>query len=190
MGFSPETEIEDLQAAFRQSAVDVARFLDLIPEAVLNKRPAPGKWSVAECIAHLNTTGRYVSLEMEKSVNHGFSKKITGNPPFRYGWFNRFFIRYMKPDSDYKLPSPKLYKPVAGPVFNKADLSKTYAELQQQYIGLLDQAKGLDLKRIKVRSPAMPVLRLSLGACFHAMEAHQQRHFKQAQRTSELVKDA
>ncbi len=177
-------EFCDLQNTFKQSSHEVKHLLDSLSEEYINKKLAPGKWSVAECIRHLILTGKYVTIEIDKSITNGIKRNKMGNPPFKYGWFNRYFIRYMKHKSHFTMAAPKLYKPDLHSYYDKSVLVTSYLDLQEQYCRLLEKADGLDLKRVKVRSPVIPVMRLSLGACFHAMAAHQERHIDQAKRTN------
>jgi len=183
----PPDEIKHLKEQFQRSAEEVHQLLEQVTEEQLSLPPAPGKWSMGECIEHLNRTGTFITEEMELSISEGIRKNLKGKPPYHYGWFNRFFIRMMEPGSRMKTPAPGMYKPDPAAVYKKENLLKAYSQLQDHYCELLDKAEGLDLKRVKVRSPVLRILRLSLGACFHAMAAHQDRHVAQARHTQKGV---
>lgn len=155
--------------------------LDPISEEIIWKKKSPKKWSAGECIQHLIVTGQHVTRATATAIQQGHDRKTCGDPPFRYGWFNRYFIRQMEPGAFPQLPAPRLYLPRLAKT-NKNKLIDDYSSLQEEFISLMDQSEGLDLKRVKVRSPAIAILRLSLGASFLAMEAHQRRHIAQAQR--------
>jgi hypothetical protein len=51
---------------------------------------------------------------------------------------------------------------------------------QDQFLGRLKQADGLDLRRVRARSPVIAWLKYSLGISFAAYLAHQRRHLWQA----------
>jgi hypothetical protein len=55
-----------------------------------------------------------------------------------------------------------------------------FLSLQDAYIETLQLASGVDLARVKVASPAMSLLKLSLGRWLNSMEGHQRRHLRQA----------
>ena len=55
-----------------------------------------------------------------------------------------------------------------------------FLSLQDRYIETLQLASGVNLARVKVPSPAMSLLKLSLGQWLRAMESHQRRHLWQA----------
>ncbi len=55
----------------------------------------------------------------------------------------------------------------------------------------MTRAEGIDLARVKVRSPVLWLLRLSLGQWFALIAGHQKRHLWQAgQVKREVVGDA
>ena len=57
---------------------------------------------------------------------------------------------------------------------------REFLVLQDRYIETLQLASGVDLARVKVASPAMSLLKLSLGQWLRSMEGHQRRHLWQA----------
>jgi hypothetical protein len=58
----------------------------------LTKRPHPGKWSVAECLVHLNATGGVMQSFMEEAIARGKRDKVLGTGPFDIGFKGRVFV--------------------------------------------------------------------------------------------------
>ncbi|MEL6442864.1 MAG: DinB family protein [Bacteroidota bacterium] len=151
----------------------------------LNWKPSPKRWSVAECIQHLNrTTGIYVPALKARLAQGDLPP---GQPPFTYGWFARFTVRSFGPDSSMKLKAPGVFEPRSegGPTasgFDPQALVGEFADLQDQFVALFDAAEGLDLSKGKMASPAARIFKMPVGAWFEAMAAHQARHLAQAQR--------
>jgi hypothetical protein len=59
------------------------------------------------------------------------------------------------------------------------------------HAGLIDRVRrssGLDLGRIKFRSPLIPLLRLSLGTWFQFLLAHERRHLWQARQVRQELR--
>jgi hypothetical protein len=55
--------------------------------AQMSWRPQPGKWSIAQNLAHLNFG--YPGLDtIASSIAAARTKGIIGNGPFRYGWLS------------------------------------------------------------------------------------------------------
>jgi hypothetical protein len=57
--------------------------------------------------------------------------------------------------------------------------------VQREFIRLAELAKGLDLVRVKVRSPISRFIRFSLGITLAQQAAHERRHLEQARRVRE-----
>jgi len=157
-----------------------------------NWRPEPGRWSVAECLAHLNTTNQLDVEPLRLAITEGRRRGIKGGPPFRYGWLSRKFISMLEPPVTTKMKAPAAYAPPS-----EARLAPTlgsYEKLVQTFADLYDSATGLDLARIKTTFPALPsalqpLLRMPVGARFEALAAHDRRHLWQAEQVLRKLKD-
>ena len=183
-----QTLIPELQEYQRQfsEAKETARDLAAdLTDAQFNWRPEPGRWSIAECLDHLNTTGSKLLPGMDAAIERARERGRTGSGPFLYGWLSRWFIRGNQPlPADGKgMKTPKLYTPAADQSVGR--VLPAFLDLQDQLIERLHAANGLDLARVKVASPVTQLLRISLGAWFAATAAHQERHLQQAQRVRE-----
>jgi hypothetical protein len=149
-----------------------------LSEAQFNWRPAPGRWSIAQNLAHLNTVDGLDLIPISTAIVDARSSKLTAPGPYRYGWHWRYFINSMEPPVKTKFKAPKKYVPPGD-----APLGPTVAEFRRIGNALLDlipQANGLDLARIKIRMAAAPLFRMPLGARFHLLAAHDRRHLWQA----------
>jgi hypothetical protein len=145
-------------------------------------KPAENKWSVAECLDHLNVGGGMVLSALQKAIDRGHRKGIVAEPPFTYGFFSRMFPKIMEPSSRLKMKSVRLYLPAPAADLDKESVVTTFLQLQDDYIEQIQRSDGLDLRRIRVSSPAIRLLRLILGAWFAVTLAHEKRHMEQAHR--------
>lgn len=188
---SPPNALPDQLASYRQSFLAIKReaedLTDGIPDEVLRMRPASDAWSVAECFDHLNTAGWLLLQRMEPVMAESKENGPYGTPPFEYGFFSRFFIWSMKPDSFFTFSSPSIYEPGPPETLHPNEVIVEFLALQEDLAGCITQAEGLDLRRIRVASPAVPLLRISLGAWFEAALAHERRHLEQARRALDAV---
>lgn len=147
-------------------------------EAQFNWRPAPGHWSVAECLAHLNVTAQQYLPMITASISQAGHQGWLSNGPFRYGWFGNWFVRSMEPPVRMKFKAPKAFIP--PPDQPMAETVPQFMAFQDQLITLISTANGVDLGRAKVQSPATKLIRLSLGQGFALVTAHERRHLWQA----------
>lgn len=160
---------------------EVAMMLKKIGHPGFNWKPSSDRWSVGECLDHLNVLGSKFIPEFEKAIAKGQERKKVGKPPFRYGILDKWFISYLEPSSKKKIKSPRIYKPAKSSL-DKNETLRAFVKLQDDLKRIITKANGLNLKRIRVSSPAIHLLRLSLGAWFIAHIAHEKRHVLQMQR--------
>lgn len=160
----------------------VEGFLAGLREDQIRWRPDPERWSIGECIEHLNILGSLLVEKMNEAILRGRAEGLTGAGPFRYSWPGRMFIDSLGPHSRLRVKTLKLYTPTG--VMSKEQLAPKFHELQKGFRDAVVLASGVDLVRVKVASPANRMLRFSLGVWFAAKLAHEHRHFEQARRTA------
>src|SRR3989442_1534737 len=78
--------------------------------AQMNWRPQPGKWSIAQNLAHLNFGYPYFD-SIASSIAAARAKGIIGNGPFRYGWLMIWIVKSMEPPPKRKFKAGKIFTP-------------------------------------------------------------------------------
>jgi len=151
----------------------------LTPEQ-LTSRPDPAKWSVAECLAHLNLSAEIVQPKVAAAIERGRKDNLPGQGPFSLGLLGKALVWWAEPPPKVRIPAPK----AIAPKIETADPAKIvddFFRLQDEWARLLREAKGLDQKKIKVPAlfPGLPALRLC--APIPWMLAHERRHLWQAE---------
>lgn len=86
----------------------------------------------------------------------------------------------MRPSSGWTFTVPSVFTPGNAKSLHPNEAIAAFCELQGQFINCVVASIRLDLRRIRVTSPAIPLLRLSLGAWFEATLAYERRHLAQA----------
>ena len=145
----------------------------------LTQRPDPARWSIAECLVHLNLTGAVVQRLMARAIESGRREKRLGSGPFKLGARGRLLIWIAEPPPKFRLSAPKAVVaslPIPHPEQVLADFMKT----QDEWERLWREAEGLDMARINVASWKSP-FRCRLSASFAWVMAHQRRHLLQAE---------
>ena len=148
-------------------------------------KPKENKWSVAECLEHLNVGGELVLSALRNAIDRGHRDGIVAEPPFTYGFLSRTFPKIMMPSSRLKMKSVRLYLPASAVGLDKETVVAKFLQLQDDFIEQVQRSDGLDHRRIRVSSPAIRMLRLSLGAWFAVTIAHEKRHLEQARRVTQ-----
>jgi hypothetical protein len=145
----------------------------------LNWREAPGRWSIAECLAHLNYSVSQVLPAVDQTIARARARQETGAGPFRYGWFSRMIIGSMEPPPRFRMRSPKLFRTPAAE-YEAGALLARFVAVREQLADRVRAADGLDLARAIVTSPANRLVRMPLGAYVAFLLAHERRHLWQA----------
>ena len=176
-------DLEDCQRQFQQIGEGVGALAEGLTEAQFTWRPRQQGWSIQECFGHLTIVGQQYLRLIENAIQQARVRRITGNPPFHYGWLERSFLRQNEPPVRRRVPAPRRFRPVHGqPV---TAILPTLLHVQREFIRLAELAKGLDLVRVKVRSPISRFIRFSLGITLAQQAAHERRHLEQARRVRE-----
>jgi len=163
--------------AIKNQGVGVAAGLT---EAQFNWRPGPGRWSIAQNLAHLNAGDLMVLPAFDSAITEGRAQGKTSPGPFRYGWFSRFMIREMEPPPKRRMKTPLKLKGSAGEDHRLADVLPEFARVRDEVARRVRESDGLDLPHIRTISPVNRLIRLPLGAYFAFILAHDRRHLWQA----------
>jgi DinB superfamily len=143
--------------------------------AQMNWQPQPGKWSIAQNLAHLNFGYQYFDT-IASSIAAARSKGIIGNGPFRYGWLSSWFVKSQEPPPKRKFKAAKRYTP--SPDLDAAKAVADYLRMAARLGELIQEADGLDLARAKT---PLGWFKMPLGARLAHITTHDRRHLWQAE---------
>ena len=173
-------QLEEYQNQFRSLKSEATALVDDVDDDLLTTPPDEETWSVAQVFDHLNTAGWLLLNPLEEAIRDGHENERYGDPPFRYGFVSRWFVRSMRPSSGWTFTAPSVFEPVSPETLYADEVVEEFRALQDQFASCVGEAETLDLRGIRLASPAVPLLRLSLGAWFEATLAHEERHLEQA----------
>jgi len=170
--------IAALHAEFAAAKADARDLLAGISDPAFNWRRAPGTWSMAECLDHLVVVGHKYLRALDRAIEDGRSKNLVGAGPFRYGLLESWTVRAMDAPPMFRVKAPRAFAPAGERRLEEA--LAAFIALQDEFQKSLARADGLDLRRVKARSPVSRHLKFSLGKAFAGISAHQRRHLWQA----------
>jgi len=172
-----DPHIEGFLLQLTSASQDLPGIAGHLSREQFNWRPSPHRWSIGQCVEHLNiTTERYLPV-LRQAMTKARSAGWLASGPFVLGFVERWFLGYMEPPPRRKTRTGKAF--VAGPDLDPAATIERFNMLQGDLSGCIREAAGLDLKRIKVRSQFGPVS-WSLNGTFAVLLAHERRHIWQA----------
>jgi hypothetical protein len=154
-------------------------FVPLSAEA-LNQKPNPQKWSIAECLEHLNYYSNYYNKAIKIALEKAQEKQWKAVPIFTSTWLGKKSIESVHPSNTKTTQTPKALNPSLSAV--QAEVLPRFIAAQKEFLSLITAAKNIDLNKAKVGIEVFKLLKLRLGDLFLFMVAHNQRHCNQALR--------
>ena len=155
-----------------------------LSHAQFNWRPGPDRWSIADCLQHLNVGVTKAMPAFDTAIAQGRARGQTapggGEGPFKYGWFSRLMVWSMEPPPKFRMKTPAMLRVPMTASYSAAELLPEFLRVRDQLTERVHQADGLDLARVGTISHVNRLLRLPLGAYFQFMLAHERRHLWQA----------
>ena len=147
----------------------------------LNWHPAPGAWSIGQCLEHLCMGNELYAAAMADSLAGQSAAPVQDIRP---GWFGRWFIRsFIEPSPQSKrAPAPK--KIVPGTHVELSVLDR-FLRSNQAVREVIRRAADLDVNRIRFRNPFLPVIRFTVGTGLEILTGHERRHLQQAERVKQ-----
>jgi hypothetical protein len=184
----PETEAPELTSIaeeLRSAAAGYRGLVNSMTAEDLNRRPATGRWSVADCLAHVTRSNREYLTPMRDALERAdYSPKRIFRQTFLGGWM----VRKLEPPVKRKLRSPKRFHPPTAVQHDRATLLSDFEEVQRELLAFLATAASHDLSRVKLSSPASRLLRMNLWDAFRILAAHERRHLWQARNVAKELK--
>jgi hypothetical protein len=183
-------QLEEFRQQIQKIQQQAAELTQGLTEAQFNWRPGPEQWSIEECLAHLTIVGQWEIRAIEESIEEARGRGVTGSGPFRYGAVDQLIVDLtaaIGPDGKprQRFTAPRRFVPAHGQPLTA--VMPTFQHLQRQFQIQMDRAEGLDLARVKVKTPISRFVKLSLGMMFAQAVAHEERHLAQARRVRKRI---
>jgi hypothetical protein len=186
MKVSREDLIYDLLMRAERATYTVQKFRDL-SEQQLNYKEHPEKWSILECIEHLNLYGDYYLPEIERQI-------LIQNPSpnatmFRSGLIGNYFANLMqvKDGKITKMKTPRDKNPLNSRLTTTT--IERFLKQQERLRSLLEQARTIDLTRTKAAISLTKLIKLRMGDTFRFFVYHIERHVLQAENVKKQFSD-
>jgi len=143
----------------------------------LNQKEHIDKWSILECLEHLNRYHAYYNDAIKQGLT--LAKSTTVNKSYKNGWFGKMSIDMMSPTNAKKQKAIAKFNPV-GSALTKETITKFLA-YQQELLTLLEQAKRKNINQRKVPVEFFKLMKMKIGDALDFVITHEQRHILQAQ---------
>jgi hypothetical protein len=178
-------QLHAIAEEFQSATVRLRALAETVPATEWPRRPAPGRWSVAECVAHLNlTSNAYIPLLRDgiaraRALNAGARRR------YRRGFIGWLLWKGMGPPVRTRLKTIGPFIPEAAS--DATVLVGEFLRLQGEQIACLEQSDGLPIDRVRVASAFNPRVSYNVYSAFAIIARHQHRHLWQAEQGWRLL---
>jgi hypothetical protein len=174
------SDLQELIDEFLAVEGDTERLVEPLDDEQFNWSPAPGSWSIGQCIDHLNVINQKYFDALSAAVERAQARGLTRTGPIASSWIGRRFIASLEPPVRMKTRTLKAIRPA-----DRRHKAEVWPEFVRQHSRLRRCVAGwaqVDLNRAVFRNPLGPFGRLRAGTGLRIIAAHDRRHVWQASR--------
>jgi hypothetical protein len=155
------------------------RLSEGLSETLWASAPEPGRWSIAECIIHLNITSERFIPIIDDVIREGRETGVRATAPPRRDLVGWLLAKWLEPP--YRMRGKTTSPFVPARIEPMADVLERFDYLQGELLVRIDRAQGLPLERLRVASPFNAKVKYNLYSAFCLLPVHQRRHLWQAE---------
>ena len=153
-------------------------------EGTLCQPSLTGGWSIAQCLAHLNSYGHYYLPRLQQGLDKQL--KTSQADSFVSSWLGKYLTGLMDPKtSRTKFKTAKRHRPTNA--LAPHQVVAEFIDQQETLLCLLRVAQKADVNAVRIPLSVAAWVRLSLGDILQFMIVHTERHLVQASRNSPPV---
>ncbi len=165
-------------AALDQISLQVTNNFGNLNDDALNKKPAAGKWSIAQCLDHLIVSNRTYYPQFEEVVQGKHTNSFYQNFRFLSRSMGSWLIKNTGADRSGKMKNPAAFTPAEGNI--PATILNDFLLHQEELKSYILRMQHVDLHQTILSSPASGIITYSLFDLLDILCGHEQRHINQA----------
>ena len=171
-------QLEQIRREVEESSQHARTLVSGMSDEQLLRRPAPDRWSVAECLAHLTKSAELNLPRVDAALAEASRRDLRGDGPFQLDFVGGLLKWSLEPPYRMKVKTTAPFQPEAlEPV---AQVLPRFLASQAEILARVDRAQGLALDQVRITSAFNSKVRYNAFAAFHIMLAHVRRHLWQA----------
>ena len=176
----------NLQTRLTAVLETVKREFSPLTDEQLRWKPAPDRWSILECLQHLNLAEQFYIRTIQHKVDQfNLLQRTPTDQPLKSDWIGKMMLYVVDPQTKLKLPAPGTIRPRPATELVPTEVMGRFIDLQTLLHTLLNKAIYLDWNQEKVMTLFGNWLNIRLGDAFRMLLAHTERHMKQAMRVKQ-----
>lgn len=168
----------ELSSIVKQNIRDI-KSLKKLDDSQLNYKPSPEKWSILECLEHLNRYSDFYLPEIKKALHN----PADGRDYFKSGILGNMLVNMVIPKPGAKKMKTFTSMNPNGSMLGRYVLEKNL-ENQEFLLEFIERASKSNLNRSGISVTFSQLIKLKLGDTLRFMAYHNQRHTEQALRNA------
>lgn len=178
-----DENLNNLTGELQKISADVQKTFGSLSAEQINWKASAENWSVGQCFEHLIKTNELFYDELERIANGSRRNSFWENwSPFSSLGGNLLINSLKKDERKFKAPSQKIVPP------SEIDphIIEIFAAHQSELIEKIKKVETADWQKIVITSPFMKLMTYKLSDGFQVVVEHEKRHFRQAQRVTQM----
>jgi hypothetical protein len=148
----------------------------------INWKPNAESWSIGQCFEHLIKTNELYFDELDKIAAGARKNSFWENWSPLTSFAGRFLINSLKSDAR----KVKTIQKMTPPSDVDANIIELFATHQTELAAKIKQTENADWRKIVLTSPFMGLMTYNLADGFESIVEHEKRHFRQAERVTQM----
>jgi len=149
-------------------------------------RPTPANWSAAECLAHLSISTDEFLPVLRAAVDDARNRKLFSEAAPKMDILGRVLRWFLEPPIRSRVKTAARFVPKSTRA--KAEALAEFEALQSKLAAVIRDARGLDLRKVRLVSPFDKRVKYNLFSAFSILVAHQRRHLWQAEQAVAMLR--
>jgi hypothetical protein len=153
-----------------------------VPTEAMLRSPPDGGWSIGEVLEHLIISADSYLEVLRRTVEREKGSTASPDAMWRPSFMGGLLVGSFR--SPRRMRAPRIYRP--GPTPRPRVLEELIRR-QEEVARLIAEGALLDWRRINLRSPVIPLIRMNLGDAFAVPVVHAERHAGQIERVKTTI---
>ena len=178
-------QLSEVIKAFEHSQARLERLMEAVPEEIWSERTDAARWSVAECVAHINITNTAFLPRVRKAIEEAraLPRKTSGR--YKRDLLGAMFgsmVGPMKKIGKFRIAKVKTLPPfVPSGNLPKGATVAEFKRINDELIALTRECDGLAIDQVKITSPFGEKIHYNLYSALVMIPRHDERHLEQAE---------
>ena len=179
------SQLRQVSEALAHAEARLAKVAEAVPDVRWNVRSDPARWSVAECVAHLNLTNAAFEPRVRKAIEEARALPRAGSEEYKRDFLGRMFGTMVGPlpmVGKFRIGRVKTTAPfVPSGSLPKQELVAEFKRLHVSLDDMVKECNGLAIDQVKITSPFGEKIHYNLYSAFVMIPRHDERHLQQAE---------